>query len=61
MKKYKMKKENIHECVYLNECGKIFISAYLVEYKSKKKFVLRVMCVIISFVTISKRTISLFV
>lgn len=56
-----MKKENIHECVYLNECGKIFISAYLVEYKSKKKFVLRVMCVIISFLTISKRTISLFV
>lgn len=48
-----MKKENIHECVYLNECGKIFISAYLVEYESKKKFVLKVI--------ICKRTISLFV
>lgn len=49
-----------------NECGKIFISAYLVEYakyESKKKFVLNKSntCNYVIIIAISKRTTSLFV
>lgn len=34
--------------VYLNECGKIFISVKYAKYEAEKKFVLKVMCVIMS-------------